>query len=370
MNTKSMETKGSVTVIDKFTGEVRTGGADLINEMFGNLAQEREMFLASNNPCYLFGRVRQNEGAFGAGEIKQMLDATFECACRRSPDAWYPNQYALGLADAIREAAGIDVGFFLSNFELGLRISGERAARHFGQGDWLKESTQLAARLNHPDALDQLTDADYRDIVAHVAGHPRYAAAMAWYEKESGNQMRGKESAGAGERSPTEEAAHEFLMAAGMVVLEVSRDQVVHMDLSGPLRKLRGLMSNAATVAARKGKLTLVFSGWESDPRELYEIDEVRNYFAALDREFPYWLWFLMQDEITLSVLLLCPPCKVESDGRTAWSRIDAPVLKIWYLRHTDALIELAEKHGLDDAEVAEVFKSFTEIMVPYAKQA
>ena len=183
--------QGGVTVVDRFTGEVRKGGSELLREMFSTQAREREMFLASDNPCYLVGRVKQNEGGFDAAEIKRMVDATFECACRESHDVWYPNQYALGLAHSMPGGTAIDVGYFLSNFELGLRTSGERAMKRLGKGDWLKESTQLAARLKKPDALNLLTGGDYRDIAAYVAGHPRFSEAMSWYERGSGKQMQG-----------------------------------------------------------------------------------------------------------------------------------------------------------------------------------
>ena len=179
-----------VVHVDRMTGEVRLGGPELWKELQANLVREREMFLASDNPCYLVGRVGQKEGAFDAEEIKRMVDATFECASRGSPDAWYPNQYALSLAHATLEDAADEVEYFLSNFGLGLRTSGERAARHLGQGDWLGESRRLDARLEAFGATGELTGGDLLDIVAHAAGHPLFAEAMSWYERGSGRKMR------------------------------------------------------------------------------------------------------------------------------------------------------------------------------------
>ncbi len=363
-----MGTAGSVTIIDKFTGEARNGGPELLGEMHANLVRERERFLSSKNPCYLVGRVRQNEAAFDAGEVKRMVDATFECASLDSPDAWYPNQYALSLAHASPEEAGIEVAHFLSNFELGLRTSGDRATRQLGQGDWLRESRQLAARLENPFALGGLTGENYRSITAHVAGHPRLAEAMSWYEKGSGKKMHSGEDVGAKDPALTEAQAHAFLRAAGMTVLTARRDEVARMDISAPLRNLRELTSDAATVAAQKGRLCLVFPGWEADPRELYEIEEVRTYFAALDREFPYWLWFLNQGQIVISLLLLCPPCKARTDGRVAHSLVDGASIRDWLRRHIDALADLKEKHGLSAAEVNAVARGVCDMLAGAVK--
>lgn len=353
---------GGVTVIDRFTGEARHGGTELLDAHFGEVRRAREEALASANPCYMVGRAAQNQGVFDAAEIKGMVDAAFECACRESPDAWYPNQYALGLAHSAPEDVAADVGRFLYNFELGLRTSGERAARHLGAGDWLRESRQLAARLNGRDALGGLSDEDLRGIAAHVKAHPRFAEAMAWYERHSGGKMRRHDDDG-NAQAKSEAEAHELLVSAGVGILNVSRDEVLTMDLTSSLEKLQGLTADTAKVASAKGRLGLVFAGWENDPRELWEIPEVRRYFAALDEEFPYWLWFLMQGQITLSVLLLCPPDKVESDGRTARSSINSQAIKGWFSSHLDSLADLQERHELPEAEVMAVAREVGEML-------
>lgn len=180
----------SAMVIDKSTGEVREGGMDIIEEFFKKLDQETERCLSSTNPCYLVGRVRQNDAQFTAVEVKQMVDATFECACRCCFDAWYPNQYALGLAFEDEGSLRLQVAYFLSNFELGLRRSAERAVRHLGENGWMKESEKLAARLDSPAGLDKLTPADLVGIKTYVSCHPNFDKAMAWYEAASGKAMR------------------------------------------------------------------------------------------------------------------------------------------------------------------------------------
>lgn len=361
MHSNGERTTGSVVVIDKFTGEVREGGPELYEEMNATFARERERSLASRNPCYLVGRVLQNEGAFDAEEVKRMVDATFECACLDSPDAWYPNQYALALAHATKEDAAPSIAYFLSNFELGLRISGERAKRHRGHGDWLKESRQLTARLDEPDGLDQLSPPDLLGVVAYVAAHPRYAEAMSCYERKSGRKMN---LDGTGGMPPgLEKIAQALLASKGVDVLEVGRGEVVDLDLRGALAKLRGLTADAASVVREKGRLGLVFSGWDSDRRELWEIAEVRAYFAALDEEFPYWMWFLMPSQLSLAVLLLCPCGKQTAVAGGTRTKIPPHALKAWYLRHSDAVIHLAVTFGLSPDEVANLFRAFAEIL-------
>ena len=42
-----------------------------------------------------------------------------------------------------------------------------------------------------------------------------------------------------------------------------------------------------------KGRLIFEIRGYEDDPRDLWEIPEVRAWMKALDQAFPYWFYFM-----------------------------------------------------------------------------
>ena len=144
------------------------------------------MFKASSNPSYLVGRVKLNDSAFTKDEILQMVEATIICVCNNSPDPWYPNQYLFNLA---RTGDKSDLGYFLCNYELGLRLSGNRAAKHLGQGDWLAESRNMEARLDDCNSLDGITNDDCKSIGYYIATHPRIADMVEYYENGSGKKL-------------------------------------------------------------------------------------------------------------------------------------------------------------------------------------
>lgn len=60
-----------------------------------------------------------------------------------------------------------------------------------------------------------------------------------------------------------------------------------------------------STERARKHMhaLSLVFPGYEDDPRELPEIPEVRAFLKAIDRQWPYWYCFLSLADESLLIL-------------------------------------------------------------------
>jgi len=65
-----------------------------------------------------------------------------------------------------------------------------------------------------------------------------------------------------------------------------------------------------------ENKVILIIQGYDDDPRELFEINEVREYFSTLDKLFPYWFYFIYRkieegySSLKLIMLLLVP-CEV-----------------------------------------------------------
>jgi len=54
-----------------------------------------------------------------------------------------------------------------------------------------------------------------------------------------------------------------------------------------------------------QGRISLGFEGYDDDPRELFEIEEVRTYIKHLTTVFPYWLYFINRVDSNLKILLL-----------------------------------------------------------------
>jgi hypothetical protein len=46
--------------------------------------------------------------------------------------------------------------------------------------------------------------------------------------------------------------------------------------------------------------------GWDSDPREIHMIPEIRRFYAAFHGAWPYWLYFCNLDVDTLRAMTMC----------------------------------------------------------------
>jgi hypothetical protein len=121
--------------------------------------------------------------------------------------------------------------------------------------------------------------------------------------------------------------------------------EVTAGDTSGALSALKSLSSDHSSAMSAEGAVTLVFHGYDDDPRELEAIPEVRQWFAHLYEAWPYWSFFAnrVDQTVPLVLTLLLPGENVASEpGMVGWS-FDADKLKPLLLKlfcHQNELIE------------------------------
>ena len=69
---------------------------------------------------------------------------------------------------------------------------------------------------------------------------------------------------------------------------------------------LSRVLADRSAVQRYQGRVDLSFDGYSNDPRELYEIPEVRQFCEKLDEAFPYWFYFLSTERVMLLVVASC----------------------------------------------------------------
>jgi len=116
-------------------------------------------------------------------------------------------------------------------------------------------------------------------------------------------------------------------------------------DISGVLTALKSLSSDRSSAMSAEGTVTLVFNGYDDDPRELEAIPEVRKWFARLFEAWPYWSFFANRIDQTVPLvlsLLLSGEAVAGEQGMVGWS-FDLNELKPLLLKmfcHQNELIE------------------------------
>ena len=139
---------------------------------------------------------------------------------------------------------------------------------------------------------------------------------------------------------------------SGRLFVVVDRREVEAGDVSRVATTLLRALANRETIERLRGRVEVAFHGYSDDPRELYEIPEVRLFCTELDREFPYWFYFLSTEGMTLEVIACCL-CSVASvrPGVVSFG----PDLVDFMERHFDALNWLVDSYALDEEHNIEI---------------
>lgn len=142
----------------------------------------------------------------------------------------------------------------------------------------------------------------------------------------------------------------------------ISREEIESMDVEPTLSVLENIVNsgNAEYIWSFKNTVTLVFDGYNADPREIYEIPEVCKFVERLLTAFPYWFFFLSLTDETLIIFMLCA-IKGERKGiGRAYIRPDA--IKKFLYEGFEGTNKLFAKHKYSDDELILLTKGVIQV--------
>lgn len=99
--------------------------------------------------------------------------------------------------------------------------------------------------------------------------------------------------------------AHPFTLCNHLFI-GIKRRSVESQDISGVLGNAVILTSTKNNAWNARGSVTLSFEGYDSDPRELWEIREVRSYVKKLTDAWPNWMYFIDNSMYSFVATYLC----------------------------------------------------------------
>lgn len=136
----------------------------------------------------------------------------------------------------------------------------------------------------------------------------------------------------------------------------IDRKEVLEMDAGRPRHFFDNLRRTKALAAASQGKVEFTFLGYESDPRELYEVDEIRRYMPFLDAALPELFFFVRTEDPTYTVKLfaLCQTQILDQsrspDGRNR-VEFSTEAVSAFFARHWLGLNQMTEWLGMTEEE-------------------
>jgi hypothetical protein len=99
--------------------------------------------------------------------------------------------------------------------------------------------------------------------------------------------------------------AHPITLCNG-VCIGIKRRSVQSQDIFGVLTYANILISTENNAWNARGSVSLSFEGYDTDPRELWEIPEVRAYVKKLTAAWPSWMYFIDNSMNSFIAMYLC----------------------------------------------------------------
>ncbi len=143
----------------------------------------------------------------------------------------------------------------------------------------------------------------------------------------------------------------------------VRRRAVEAGDLTEILGSLNHLISTVDMARKYRERVDISFEGYDQDRRELFEIQEVRDFVHRLDEQFPYWLFFLDKKLLGLRCLAWCfltPDLTEEAQQEIQPHQLDELLERRWF----PALNALAGAVGLHEIERRDISDRSVEYLV------
>lgn len=152
------------------------------------------------------------------------------------------------------------------------------------------------------------------------------------------------------------------LVESGVILYMLDEHDVESQDVVLPRAFFDRLRATREMAQACLGKVEIMFSGYDNDPRELYEIDEVRAYVTLLDPVLHDLLFFVRTEKpaFTMMVFALCQTTDIEwplgraSRGMQRISFNPIPALR-FVERHFPGLNEVADWIQLPEEELMRI---------------
>lgn len=128
-----------------------------------------------------------------------------------------------------------------------------------------------------------------------------------------------------------------------LVTIMIGRDEILSLDVSRPRSILDGFIPDL--MGRFRNAVVVLVNGYDDDPRELYDIDEVRSWFARFFDAVPeLFFWMDMRDKRLIYYALMMGTPIRKAEGATV-SAEDIAKFMVWGFANLNTF---CAKHGLD----------------------
>ena len=111
------------------------------------------------------------------------------------------------------------------------------------------------------------------------------------------------------------------------IVLQISQENIKDCNTSEYVTLLHGATGTIQSFEAAFQRYVFLISGYDDDPRELYQIPEVVSFIKDLNSKLPFWLYFINTADkrfFSWMIACLCQTMSLDQDEETIYADFNA----------------------------------------------
>ena len=147
------------------------------------------------------------------------------------------------------------------------------------------------------------------------------------------------------------------------IVLQISQKAIQNCDTSEYVTLLHGITDSLQSFEAAFQRYVFLISGYDDDPRELYQIPEVVSFIKDLNSKLPFWLYFVNTSDkkfFSWMIACLCQAMSLDQDEETIYADFDAEAYNDLIEYQFSNIVKLMSGLGMGESIQEKVLKGLS----------
>ena len=147
------------------------------------------------------------------------------------------------------------------------------------------------------------------------------------------------------------------------IILQVSQRHIQEDNTSDYVDLLHGITGSLQSFEAAFQRYVFLISGYDDDPRELYQIPEVVSFIKDLNSKLPFWLYFINTSDkrfFSWMIACLCQAMSLDQDEETIYADFNADAYNDLIEYQFSNIVKLMSGLGMGESIQEKVLKELT----------
>ena len=148
------------------------------------------------------------------------------------------------------------------------------------------------------------------------------------------------------------------------IVLQISQEAIQNCDPSEYVTLLHGATGTIQSFEAAFQRNVFLISGYDDDPRELYQIPEVVSFIKDLNSKLPFWLYFVNTADkrfFSWMIACLCQAMSLDQDEETIYADFNADAYNDLIEYQFSNIVKLMSGLGMGESIQEKVLNGLSE---------